>query len=248
MNHATIRLITVGHHKAPPTWYLGPQAHPNHELIVIQSGGQCADVEGVTHHVTSGDVLWFPQRVSHTEWADPVDPVESIFINFHWPELPRPPAVRLSDSEGRIGQMARWLYAERECDPAPDRPIATALTHAIVAEYLRLATPHDDPLVGTIRKLMRQKLRQPLSLDDLAAAGGLSKFHFVRRYRTLTGRTPMEDLRLIRLEAARDLLLTTNLPLKEIAPRCGLGDEFHLSRLFRRQLRTTAGQLRRRRP
>jgi len=154
-------------------------------------------------------VLWFPQKTPHTEWADPDDPVRSTFLSVRWQELPRPPALRITDTEGRIGQLAHWLYAERERDPSPDRLIATALTQALV--------------------------------------GTLSKFHFIRRYRTLTGRTPMEDLRLIRIEAARDLLLTTNLPLKEIAPRCGLGDEYHLSRLFRRYQDVTPSELRHRR-
>jgi transcriptional regulator GlxA family with amidase domain len=75
----------------------------------------------------------------------------------------------------------------------------------------------------------------------------MSKFHFSRRYRQLTGLTPMEDLRQLRLEAARDLLLTTDLPLKAIAPRTGLGDEYHLSRLFRRAFGIAPGELRRHR-
>ena len=57
----------------------------------------------------------------------------------------------------------------------------------------------------------------------------------------------MEDLRLIRLAAARDLLLTTALTLKEIAPRCGLGDEFHLARVFSRHFKIPPGAVRRKR-
>ena len=57
----------------------------------------------------------------------------------------------------------------------------------------------------------------------------------------------MEDLRLIRLTATRDLLLTTALTLKEIAPRCGLGDEFHLARLFSRHFKIPPGAVRRKR-
>ena len=174
--------------------------------------------------------------------------MQSLFLNVNWPELPRPPVCKITDTDGRILQLAQWLYAERERDPAAQRPIVTALTQALVAEYLRLATQNSESLVATMRKFMRQHLRQPLTLDDLATASGLSKFHFVRRYRVLTSRTPMADLRLIRLEAARDLLLTTNLPLKEIAPRVGLGDVYRLCRLFRQCFQTTPGTLRQRSP
>jgi transcriptional regulator GlxA family with amidase domain len=44
----------------------------------------------------------------------------------------------------------------------------------------------------------------------------------------------MEELRRIRLHEARNLLLTQNLSLKEIAPAVGIGDEYQLSKLFRR--------------
>ncbi|MEI6085052.1 MAG: helix-turn-helix domain-containing protein [Verrucomicrobiota bacterium] len=244
MNYSSIQLLGIGRHMAKPDWRLAMQVHTHHEVIIITAGRQFAEVEGTTLTVSTGDVLWFPQNVVHTEWADPNDPVQSLFAGIVWPELPRPLSCRITDAEGRISQLARWLYAEREHDPAPNRPITTALTQTIVAEYLRLTTEHNDPRVGQLRKFMRQHFSRTLTLDDLAAAINLSKFHFIRRYRSLTGRTPMEDLRLIRLEAARDLLLTTNLPLKEIAPRCGLGDEFHLCRLFRRQFRTSPGQFR----
>ena len=33
----------------------------------------------------------------------------------------------------------------------------------------------------------------------------MSKYHFIRKYRQLSGRTPMEDLRIIRIEAAKGI-------------------------------------------
>jgi transcriptional regulator GlxA family with amidase domain len=47
------------------------------------------------------------------------------------------------------------------------------------------------------------------------------------------------------VERARDLILSTSLPLKEIAPAVGLGDVFRLGKLFREQLGTTPAGLRR---
>ena len=55
----------------------------------------------------------------------------------------------------------------------------------------------------------------------------------------------MQDVRELRLELARNLILTTNEPLKVIAPQAGLGDEYHMSRAFRRYLGMPPGQLRR---
>ena len=73
----------------------------------------------------------------------------------------------------------------------------------------------------------------------------MTKYHFLRRYRALTGKTPMEDVRAIRLDFARNLILTTDLPLKLIAVQAGLGDAYQLSRLFRKHLNLAPSALRR---
>jgi transcriptional regulator GlxA family with amidase domain len=140
----------------------------------------------------------------------------------------------------------QWLIAEEGSHYAGRKGWRNALLVGLLAEYDRLARYKEDPLVVQLRSHIRKNLARPLDLDGLADLAGLSKFHLVRRYRALTGRTPMEDVRHIRLLAAREMLLTTNLPLKEIAPRTGLGDAYRLSRLFRQHFRMTTSALRRR--
>ena len=65
------------------------------------------------------------------------------------------------------------------------------------------------------------------------AVSGLSKYHFVRQYHSITGHTPMEDARFLRVAQAHHLLMNTALPLHEIGPLVGIRDEFHLSRLLK---------------
>ena len=54
----------------------------------------------------------------------------------------------------------------------------------------------------------------------------------------------MSDLRLIRVDEACHLLLTTDLPLKSIAERSGFCDEYHFSRVFRQLRRMSPGEFR----
>lgn len=58
----------------------------------------------------------------------------------------------------------------------------------------------------------------------------------------------MEDVRRLRVEEARELIITTNLLLKEIAPLVGLSDEYQLSRLLRRYLGVSTRKLRKSEP
>lgn len=245
MNLTAVQTLGIGHLAPNRAWRMDAHTHTHHELIVVQDGQLFVEIQGETIVAAAGEALWYPARAAHREWTSPKAPVESLFLAFDWPELPSPPRLRVTDTEGRMSQLARWLYAERVADPSLSQPVAALYGQTLVAEFLRLAARPEDELVARVRSHMRRHLRDAITLDDLAQAGGMSKFHFIRRYRQRTGTTPMADLRLTRLAAARDLLLTTNLPLKDIAPRCGLRDEFHLSRLFRRQFHASPGQFRR---
>jgi AraC-like DNA-binding protein len=240
MNLASARYLGVGHLLPDPRWEMADHSHEFHELIVVQRGQIYVEIKGETRTARAGETLWYPAGVAHREWVNPRAPAETIFISWSWRELPATWPLQLSDTHGRIGEMSRWLLADRDT-----RSTGNPLLHAILAEYDRLVTHPDDPLVTSLRAHIRQHLAEAITLDDLAAKAGLSKFHLIRRYKALTGRTPLEDARRIRLQTARDLLLTTALSLKEIAPRVGLGDEYRLCRLFRQVFQTTPGQLRR---
>jgi len=56
------------------------------------------------------------------------------------------------------------------------------------------------------REMLRERYRQPLPLRDLAAAAGLSEFHFLRTYRAAFGETPHQHFTRLRLEHAKRAL------------------------------------------
>lgn len=69
---------------------------------------------------------------------------------------------------------------------------------------------------------------------ELAAIARLSTFHFGVAFRNSVGESPHEHIIRRRVERAQGLLLSTGKPLSEIAAECGMADQAHLTRLFRR--------------
>ena len=69
---------------------------------------------------------------------------------------------------------------------------------------------------------------------DLAAVARLSTFHFAVAFRNSVGESPHEHIIRRRVERAQGLMLSTDRSLSEIAAECGLADQAHLTRLFRR--------------
>jgi AraC family transcriptional regulator len=99
--------------------------------------------------------------------------------------------------------------------------------------------------LGVVRALMDQRLAEPISLAELAAVAGLSVSQFSRQFKVRTGLAPHRFLLGLRVERACRLLSTGELPIAEVALRCGFSHQEHLTRVMRAQLDTTPGALRR---
>ena len=209
-----------------------PHSHPHHELIVIKSGAMLLKTGHGEIIARSGDILFYHAGLIHEEISQPDDPVSSYFLSFSartkLPDL----HLRLQDSEGRIVELLRWMHRDlREQRPEGD---CLALLETIIRELHWLLARPQDGWLEHVREHLRTRFAKRLSLDDVARQANMSRFAFVRKFKRLCGRTPMEELRQIRLHEARNLILSCNLPMKMIAAKVGIGDEYQLSKLFRR--------------
>jgi transcriptional regulator GlxA family with amidase domain len=141
------------------------------------------------------------------------------------------------DERGRILQLLEWIRLETtpRMPSGPYETVAYGLTVAALAEYVKLGSDPVHPLIRQVRAHVALHLGQPMCIAELAAFAGLSRHHFSRRYHELAGITPMADVQRLRLEAARHLVMTTDLPLKDIAQRVGFSDASHLANLFRKR-------------
>lgn len=85
-----------------------------------------------------------------------------------------------------------------------------------------------------VEEFIRENLENDLSLAELAAVAELSQFHFLRVFRHSMGMTPQQYLMRRRVERAKELLATSDLPLVEIGFRAGFKNQSHFTTLFRK--------------
>jgi PAS domain S-box-containing protein len=84
-------------------------------------------------------------------------------------------------------------------------------------------------------KLIHRDDPGPLATAELAAACNYSESQFNRVFRAIMGSSPRRYVLRHRLETAKDLLARTDLPLSEIAARCGFYDASDFGKRFREQ-------------
>jgi AraC family transcriptional regulator len=90
-----------------------------------------------------------------------------------------------------------------------------------LTDTTRLPATITDRRFSRVIEFMSCHLSQPLTLRQLAHEAGISVHHFGRRFRERTGVGPAAYLATLRFEHARVLLRTTDLPISDIAARCG---------------------------
>lgn len=89
------------------------------------------------------------------------------------------------------------------------------------------------------------RLDGQLSIEDLARTCNLSTSAFLQAFRETMGKTPQQWLTQQRIEKAMHLMLTSDLPLKDVADQCGFADQSHFTRVFSRTMGATPASWRR---
>ncbi|WP_428944948.1 superoxide response transcriptional regulator SoxS [Pantoea sp. FN060301] len=96
-----------------------------------------------------------------------------------------------------------------------------------------------DEIIQTLTDWIEDNLDKTLSIDEVAAKSGYSKWHLQRMFRTVTKKTLGNYIRERRLTLAAAALSQTQRPVFDIAMQYGYDSQQTFSRVFRRQFSQT---------
>jgi AraC family transcriptional regulator len=129
------------------------------------------------------------------------------------------------------------------------KPAGETTGCATIGTYLSAKSPHRGGLapwkMRRVSSYIETHLDSTIRTTDLASLIKLSVFHFSRAFRASFGEAPHTFLMRRRIERAQDMMLQTNLPLAQVAINCGMSDQAHLNRSFRRFIGQSPGAWRR---
>lgn len=80
---------------------------------------------------------------------------------------------------------------------------------------------------------IRAESHRDLSLDEVSALVGISKYYFAREFRRITGYSFVGYLNVVRCEKARELLLNDDMSVREVGEACGYTNQSYFTRTFR---------------
>jgi AraC family transcriptional regulator len=142
-----------------------------------------------------------------------------------------------------VTQLALSLLPSLERPQEANRLFVEQLLHALAAHFARAyglmrlgSSVPRTRLAGwqerRAKELIQARLDTEVSVAELATECRISRSHFARAFKDTTGISPHRWLQACRVDRAKTLLLSSQLPLTTIANRCGFADQSHFSRVF----------------
>ena len=151
-------------------------------------------------------------------------------------------------------EIQKMLASPERSDAVHVETLSRTLASCLVRRHTSGRCPAPQPRGGlSSRQLGRaiayieESLEETVSLSAIARTAGLNAGQFGREFKRNMNLTPHEYILKARVERAKFLLLSTALPLAEIALRCGFSHQQHMTRIVHRELGLTPGALRRNR-
>lgn len=225
-------------------------AHRGREMWLAEPGQLVAWDPSDTHSGTAVDSRPWKARLMVVELTDLIALVQDSDRDDVLSDAAFPEPV-LSDPE----LAARFLRLHAALDMAStrlegDEQLTEWLRdvverHSTRRRSPRLLTAHEDRALRLAVQYLAEHFRQPVGLDELAAAAGLGKFRLIRLFRQELGLAPHALQIAYRIRAARRLLEGGE-TIAMTAAATGFADQSHLHRHFQATIGWTPRQYQRR--
>jgi AraC family transcriptional regulator len=230
---------------------IDPHPHAEPLLSVVLEGGLTERWGRTRADCEAGALTYLPSHEPHSQEYH-VDGSRCFLVQFGQPWIKRMTALGLescSDPLALKGSRANWLadqlYREfRTPDEASDLAVeglALAMLGELVrADSTREQESHPGWLVRAL-EMLHGGVGGQVAMADIAAEVDVHPTHLARTFRERFGCTMGEYLRRLRVDAARDEMLTTDQPLATIALSAGFADQAHFTRTFKQETGETPG-------
>jgi AraC-like DNA-binding protein/quercetin dioxygenase-like cupin family protein len=242
-----------------PRGFVGPSnAHPGLEIAWCEQGRADYTIAGRHFVVEPGEAMVVPANIEHVTEIKPGTSARSI----HLPtatvvavedaiclELREP--VVVPGGAGRpsaLTTLGSLLSREVDGEREGKALAIEALTDAVLVEALRAGRPSNEvgagpqpegggrPKDGRVRRaveMIHAHYSEPIGIDELAKAAGMSRFHFSRLFRAQTGKSPYRYLLDFRMRRAAHLLRSRHCGVTQAAYSVGCSDLGRFGRMFR---------------
>ena len=217
-----------------------------HHYIYVLEGGDSIRIGNDAFELAAGSIYLTAPGVSHSFCSSADRKLLTIELKFILtdPVLRErtkklPPVVE--DTSGGLRQLLDRILEEAENPGLYRKELMELRLRELL--YLLLRVTNEEKAAGEtsgeaamrpVLRYIRDNLHRDITLEDLAEAAHLEKAYFSRKFKAVSGYTPMGYLRTTRLAKARELLQYSDMTVTQVAESLGFQSLHHFSKVFHR--------------
>jgi len=262
-NHWGIQVKNAGYTQVLPGEAYPGLEHPNeyyftwgrgrvlqeYQLILITRGqGEFESSSGKRWAIKPGSLMLLFKNEWHRYRPDSTTGWQEYWLGFDGQQADEifqhslfkisEPVLYLGDNEIVTSLMLK-VFALLEAHVPGNEKIVASYVPVILATletFLRQKPANHERIETIVKKCqvhMLENFDQPLDMKAYANEMQVSYTYLRRIFKQITGTSPQQYLLKLRLQKARDLLVMTSKPVKEIALDCGFNSPYYFSRYFK---------------
>ncbi len=117
-------------------------------------------------------------------------------------------------------------------------------THVVSRQSTNVFAVADRDVLAALRFIHRSAGKEPIQVDDVLRVVSLSRRTLYERFASVLGRSVHEEIKRVRVDQLARLLVTSNLPVSQIASIMGCSDIKNIARYFKQQKGVTPSEYR----
>ncbi len=230
--------------------------HSQYELYFLLSGERRYFIDGEIYNVSPGNLVIVPRDTIHRTMALNRKGYDRYVLYFTEEslgglreELGEKEFLRLislgcvqlpAEQIPPVRERLERIYAEQQLGD----PFSSAMMRSVLREILLTALRHGvkkncalsegADKIQHVARYISENFTEPLTLDDAARMACMEKTYFSKRFKALTGFNFSSYITQLRLSAARQLLLNTEMNISEIAAQAGFSGSNYFGDVFLR--------------
>lgn len=242
------RLLSITDSKYENDWNSYMHTHRYTEIFYIKNGKGHMQIENEIFPISANSLVIISPQVLHTEYSDPTDPLDYYVLGVDCLKLNMKNKdeflhLREPSSAPFICQCFENIHREMQDKKEGYAHICQHYLAILILYFSRknnisyevANNSNSGHEFHKIKRFIDYNYQDKITLDSLAKNCSFSKFYLSHRFCELYGKSPIAYLNDVRLSAAKDLLLSTNLSIEEIASSIGFSSACYLSQSFRKK-------------
>jgi AraC-like DNA-binding protein len=244
------RLIYAGDLTRSNRWRESPHSHSFLAVLFLRSGSGTVFMDSAETSVAAGDVIIYNAGLPHYEVSSPDDPLETYFFAVADVKLEDLPenhlvgdgecgVIHTGDNADMFAFYFSNLVKESHKEAHFAREMAESLTRMILLHILRILAIGNDryikinPMYFKAKAYIDEYFPRINSVEDVCKAVYVSNYYLTHLFSLYGDKTPLQYIIQKKMELAKKLLKSTDLPICDVALNCGYENANYFCKVFK---------------